>query len=830
MDFREKARQLVAEMTLSEKAELCSGADFWLLKSIPPLGLETIMVADGPNGLRKQVGETDHIGLNTSVQATCFPTSCALACSFDPVLAREVGMAVGEEALDQSISVVLGPGVNIKRSPLCGRNFEYFSEDPLLAGELGAAWVEGVQSQGVGTSLKHFACNNQETRRMCVNAAVDERALREIYLAPFERVVKKAQPWTVMTAYNGINGKYGSENRRLATEILRDEWGFQGAVVTDWGGLCDAVSAVRAGVNLEMPGTGPCHPAEIIDAVQSGTLEEGQLDESVQKIAELILKAHTLRRPTQPVDYRVHHALSVRAFEASAVLLRNNGNLLPAKKGQSTAVIGAFARMPRIQGAGSSKVNPRQVDVPLDAFSAAGVSFAYAPGYSLERGAGTDPQLIAQAVELAAGKEQVFLFAGLPEEYESEGYDRESMAMPESQLALIDAVAAVNPNVTVILMCGGPVELPFAERVGAILLCYLGGEGVGTGIVNLLYGKAVPSGKLAETLPLALEDTPAYPFFPGEGKQSEYRESIYVGYRYYATVGKAVRYPFGFGLSYTTFGYSDLSVVCTQDGDAQVRFTVENTGTAAGREVAQVYVGRRAGAVGYAARQLAGFVSVELDPGQKKELVVSVDKRSFQYYHTSAAAWCTEGGAYTIYVGGSSADTPLECTISLAGEGPEPQEEPVAYRNLTNGLHVTQQDFSALCGGAIPCVSHIPGAPMSVQDTLGDYALLPQNRPVIERLRSLAFAASHNSRDLELMTEKTFDYMPLRTLSLMLGAAATPQRVKELWKAFNASDLPAAMAIVEDLEAEVLGQAQESRKREISVDLQNEPGKRSVEQ
>ena len=797
MKIKDKAAQLVAQMTMEEKAGLCSGADFWLLKSIPRLGLDPIMVSDGPHGLRKQVGKTDHIGLNTSVPATCFPTASAAACSFNPALLEEVGYAIGQEALDQSLSLVLGPGVNQKRSPLCGRNFEYFSEDPLLSGELGAAWIMGLQKNGVGCSLKHYACNNQETRRMCLNALVDERALREIYLTGFEIAVKKAQPWTVMCAYNRINGSYCSENGRLNNEILRDEWGFEGLVVTDWGALCDPIAAVQAGVDLEMPGTGPCHSAELVHAVTDGRLSEAALNRSACRVTELILKAQSsLRR--KKADYADHHDLAVRVAEQSAVLLQNRG-VLPAEKRDRVTVIGAFAEMPRYQGAGSSKVTPHKLDTPLVALKNASIDFDYAPGYSLAPDTSFDEALIAEAVALAEKKQRVFLFAGLPEECESEGYDRKSLCMPESHLRLIDAVAEVNDNVTVVLMCGAPVELPFLDRVSAVLLCYLAGQGVGTAVVRLLYGDAVPSGKLAETFPLHLEDTPAFRYFPGTGKQTEYRESIFVGYRYYLTAQKPVCFPFGYGLSYTEFAYRDLLVHPDRDGTFELSFLLSNVGYFAGSETAQVYVGH-AGGLPMPAKQLAAFQKVVLQPGEQLTVRLILPRRAFQYYHAQQGAWCVDGGIYNIYVGTNCEDTPLYAAVTLPREGPAPSPVPEAYLNLSyGGKGFSHEQFAALYGSLPP--EEKVALPLTRKNTMGDLATLPGAKEIARRIYRIAIDRVKHCRDLVLMTEKTFDYMPLRTLPLMLGGDVTPYHVEGLLCAINAEDYAAANRVLDSIEA-----------------------------
>ncbi|MCC8023536.1 MAG: glycoside hydrolase family 3 C-terminal domain-containing protein, partial [Clostridiales bacterium] len=605
------SKDLVSRMTLEEKASLCSGKDFWHLKGVERLGLSSVMVTDGPHGLRKQAGESDHLGINDSVKATCFPTASATACSFDPELMREIGAALGEECRQEDVAVILGPGANIKRSPLCGRNFEYISEDPYVTGEMAAALISGIQSQGIGTSMKHYAANSQETRRMSTDSVVDERALREIYLTGFETAVKKAQPWTLMCAYNKLDGTYLSNNKRLLTDILREEWGFEGLVMTDWGAMDDRVKGVEAGLDLEMPASGGFTDTQIVEAVRAGKLSEAALDRAVERITALILRCQEGRQAGYRYDRDAHHALARRAAAQSTVLLKNEGGLLPLAGNARIAVIGQFAKTPRYQGAGSSKIEPTRLDNAWDALAQTALEAEYAPGYNLGKERQDAAALRAGACKAARDKDVVVLFAGLPDAYESEGFDRDTLEMPQEHVDLIEAVAAENPNVVVVLQCGAPVEMDWADRVKGIVLSYLGGQAGGSGCVDVLTGKVNPGGKLAETFPYHLSDTPSFRYFPGYSKSVEYRESLYVGYRYYDAADKAVRYPFGYGLSYTTFEYSNLKLGAAEyepgGGTLAVSFTVTNTGTVPGAEVAQIYVRLEKSRIFRAKRELKGF-------------------------------------------------------------------------------------------------------------------------------------------------------------------------------------------------------------------------------
>ena len=721
-------QDLVAQMTLEEKAALCDGKDFWHLKSIERLGIPSIMVCDGPHGLRKQNPNGKKVGIYNSVPAVCFPTAVTSACSWDKDLLRTMGEALGEECLQEQVAVLLGPGVNMKRSPLCGRNFEYFSEDPLLAGELGAAFIQGVQSKGVGTSLKHYAVNNQETRRMTVDAVVDERALREIYLTAFEIAVKKSKPWTVMCAYNRLNGEYCAEHEQLQISILRDEWGYDGVVVSDWGAVNDRAKGLKNGNDLEMPSSYGVGRDRILAAVKNGDLDEAVLDQRVTQLLKLIFKGLAGMRPDFTYDEATHHALAARIAGESMVLLKNTDNLLPLKDGASVAVIGELAEKPRYQGAGSSLINPTRLDNALDCLKARGINAVYAPGYRVTTGV-PDEDLIAEAVQAAKEAETVILFVGLTDEFESEGFDRDSMALPEAHNALVKAVCAVNPRVAVVLSGGAPVELPWIDDIGALLNAYLGGQAGADGIADILTGRVNPSGKLAETYPHCNGCTPAKNNFPGNTATVEYRESLYIGYRYYDKVNKPVQFPFGYGLSYTRFEYADIALsddYMLDDETLTVRFTIKNTGDTPGAEIAQVYVADKESTAFRPEKELKGFEKVFLQPGEEKEVCVTLDKRAFAYYNTAIGDWHVESGAFDILVGASSADIRLSATVKLASslpDAPIPDIRETAPSYYTGDVvSVPDSEFVALLGRPIPPSQRDNAKPLDITDNLENSA------------------------------------------------------------------------------------------------------------
>lgn len=778
--MHETIENLAGQMTLEEKASLCSGKNFWYLKGIERLGIPSVMVTDGPHGLRKQEGDADHLGLNVSVKATCFPPAVTSASSWNPELLKQVGTAIGEEAAWEEAAVVLGPGINIKRSPLCGRNFEYFSEDPYLAGELAAAWVSGVQSQGVGTSLKHFAANNQEKCRLAGNSAVDPRALREIYLTAFEKVVKQARPWTMMCSYNRINGVYSCENPWLLDQVLRKEWGFDGLVMTDWGAMDQRVEALNAGLDLEMPGPADWNDKKIVEAVRSGAMEEAVLDRAVKRILTLIAKASQAEK--KPYDQPGHHLLAREAAAESCVLLKNEG-VLPLDKEKHYAVLGAFATHPRYQGAGSSKINPHQVDSVLAELDRQQVSYTYAPGYSLDAGGdAVQENLIREAREAAEKADGVIVFAGLPDFYESEGFDRTHLDMPKSHCALIEAAAAVNAHVTVVLMCGSAVLMPWRDRVQGILLAYLSGESVGGACVDVLTGVVNPSGHLAETFPLSLEDTPCRDYFAGEGLNVEYRESILAGYRYYDWAEKEVAYPFGYGLSYTEFSLDDMHAEWDDDSQTGlVRVTVTNTGDRDGSQVVQLYIGKTDSAVMRAPRELKGFSKVRLAAGESKTIELPLDFRSFAYYSPVRDAWTLEDGWYQIYAGISSRDLPLKTEVAVCGTCVEP--EPGYDRDTSRRagrLAVTEEAFARLFGGTLPLIKE--ETIHTVNARLGEVMADSRGRQLFGKIIE-QYTSAFDERDEvgRMMLAMTQD-LPLRSLaSFGVTGLETIEELVRIW-------------------------------------------------
>jgi len=670
MSEKRDLKALIARMTLEEKASLCSGADVWHTKGVERLGIPSVMVTDGPHGLRKQRASGDHLGLFDSVPATCFPSAAGVASSWNRELIRRMGEALGRECQAEDVAVLLGPGANIKRSPLCGRNFEYFSEDPYLSSEMAAHHILGVQSQGVGTSLKHFAANNQEHRRMTSDSVVDERTLREIYLASFEGAVKQARPWTVMCSYNKINGEFAAENEWLLTDVLKNEWGHEGFVVSDWGAVNERAKGLAAGLELEMPFSFGEGERQILDAVRAGELAEEKLDEAVERLLSVVFKSVDGRRPETVFDPESHHRLAREVARESMVLLKNEDDVLPLAKGGRFAVIGAMAKEPRYQGSGSSLIRPTRLeDIAEELAKSAGegARIAYAKGYELDAEE-ADAELTAEAVKAASEADVAVLFAGLPKRYESEGFDRKHLRMPANQVALIEAVAAAQPNLVVVLSNGAPVEMPWIGSAKAVLEAYLGGQALGGAIADLLFGDANPSGRLAETFPVRLSDNPSYLFFPGEGNKVEYREGLFVGYRYYDKKELEPLFPFGHGLSYTKFAYSELSVdksAIADDETLTVTVKVANVGDRAGQEVVQLYVRDVVSTAIRPDRELRRFDKIALQPGESRTVSFELDKRCFAYYDVDERDWAVETGDFEILIGRSSRDIVLAETVTV---------------------------------------------------------------------------------------------------------------------------------------------------------------------
>lgn len=663
---KEKIRELIGQMTLEEKASLCSGEDFWHTKTIERLGIPNMMVSDGPNGLRKQNDKVDHLGINESIKAICFPSGCGVAASFNRDLVKEMGTVIGNECQAEKLGVILGPAVNIKRSPLCGRNFEYYSEDPYVAGEIASAYIQGVQSQNVGTSLKHFLANSQEHRRMSSSSEIDERTLREIYMPAFETAVKEAQPWTVMCSYNRINGTYAAENHWALTEILRDEWGFEGFVVSDWGAVNDLDKNVAAGMDLEMPGSGGINEKKIVTAVQNGMLPEEKVDFAVERILSVVFMANENHNSQVKYNLKQDHETARKLAHEMIVLLKNQNAILPLDKKKKIAFIGKYAAAPRFQGGGSAHVNSSEITSAWSCVQEWG-NVTYAQGFD-DKEDKVSEELVQEAVEAAKNAETAVIFAGLPDSFESEGYDRTHMKMPNCQNELIEQVAKVQPNTIVVLHNGSVVEMPWADKVDGILEAYLGGQAVGGAVVDILFGDVNPSAKLAESVPYQLEDNPSYLFYFGEGDRVEYREGVFVGYRYYDKKKMKVRFPFGYGLSYTTFEYSDLQVSCRNMKDIDtliVSVDVTNTGSRTGKEVVELYVNDVESTVLRPIRELKGFEKVELAPGETKTVQFTLNKRAFAYWNTQIHDWHVESGDFLIEIGKSSRNIVLSEKVTV---------------------------------------------------------------------------------------------------------------------------------------------------------------------
>ena len=694
-----KHTDIITKLNLEQKCALLSGDTVFTTRGYKNAGVPSITLSDGPHGLRKQAGAADHLGLNPSVPATCFPTAATVACSWDPALGEEIGAALGEEAAAQEVSVVLGPGLNMKRNPLCGRSFEYFSEDPYLAGKLAAGYIRGIQSKGVAACPKHFAVNSQETRRMASDSIVDERTLREIYLTGFEIAVKEGHPRSIMSSYNLVNGTYANENKHLLMEILRDEWGFDGAVITDWGGSNDHALGVKNGSTLEMPAPGGDSVRELLAAVESGKISESDIDARLSELLPLVFDTKAaLDAAPREFDAAAHHALARRAAAESLVLLKNEGALLPLAAGTKVAVIGDFAKNPRYQGAGSSMVNSTQVDVLLDKLIDSELNvIGYQQGF--DRHGKPDAALQKSACELATQADTVILCMGLDEIAESEGLDRSNLRLAQNQVDLLQAVAAVNPKIVVVLYSGSVVETPWLDNCQALLYAALGGQAGAGAVADALTGKVNPCGKLAETWPLAYADVPSAADFATRRKTVEYREGLYIGYRYFTTAEKAVRFPFGYGMSYTTFVYSDMAA-----DEQGVSLTVTNTGSVAGTEIVQLYVAKKNSELFRPAKELKGFARVTLAPGEKQRVTIMLDDKAFRFWNVKANRWEIEGGEYELLVGASVEDIRLCEKISVHGTATVHPYEDVDLDCYYKGnvLSVSDADFEKLLGHPIP--------------------------------------------------------------------------------------------------------------------------------
>jgi beta-glucosidase len=755
--LKEKIENLLKQMTVEEKAKICSGASRWRTHPIERLDVPEIMMADGPHGLRKEPKSEESASMGKSIEAICFPTASALACSWDRKLMSRMGEALGEESQTEDINILLGPGVNIKRSPLCGRNFEYFSEDPFLASELAANYVKGVQSMGIGTSLKHFAANNQEHRRLTVDAQIDERTLREIYLAAFEKVVKEAQPWTVMCAYNKVNGTHASENKYLLTDILKEEWGHEGFVVSDWGAVNYRDKGIDAGLELEMPSSYGDGKKAIVEALENGSLSEESLDRAAERMLKIILKAVESNRDDLDYDKAEHHQLARKIAADSMVLLKNKDSVLPLAKAEKLGVVGSFAKNPRFQGGGSSNINPYQIDNAYDELKQyTEQELSYAEGYAVENDS-DNQKLIKEAKEMVEKVDKVIVFAGLPDRYESEGYDRDTLEMPPNQNHLIEELAEVNENIVVVLSNGSPVVMPWLKKVKGVVEAYLTGQAAGGAAADILFGKVNPSGKLAETFPQKLSDNPSYLFFPGEKDQVEYREGIFVGYRYYDSKEIKPLFSFGYGLSYTNFEYSELQIDKKEITDKEIlnlSLKVKNTGKVYGKEVVQLYVSDPESTVVKPKKELKEFAKVKLEPGQEKIVEFELDKRSFAYYNTEIEDWYVENGDYQILIGSSSRDIRLKDSVEVKSTVELPEE----YTINTN-----------------------------VGDLLADPAKEKIFKKLInEYLEDTDLLEMLGGRNSEMMAAM-LNYMPLRALVMFSEGAVNRAQVEEIVEKLNNS-------------------------------------------
>lgn len=790
------SRLLVQSMSLNEKASLCSGKDFWTTKRISRLMLPSIFLADGPHGVRKQKGKSDNIGVNESIPATCFPTTATSACSWDRNLMFEIGQALGEECLQEGVSVLLGPGANIKRSPLCGRNFEYFSEDPYLTGELAAAFIDGVQSMGIGTSLKHFTANNQEKSRMIIDSIVDERALREIYLTGMEIAVKKSRPWTVMGAYNRINGTYCCENKKLLTDILREEWGFSGVVVTDWGACNDRVLGVDAGLDLEMPTSRGVNDKKIIKAVKKGKLSVKTVDRSAERLVDLILKSKDNRVYDYKYDADKHHQVARRVASESIVLLKNNKKILPIKEHCRIALIGEFAKSPRYQGAGSSLINPTRLESVYEELKNRKIDFIYAKGYDLSNET-IDMDLIDEACDQASEADIVVVMAGLPEKFESEGFDRPHMRLPESHNYLIERISDIHQRVVVVLNGGSPMEMPWIESVQGLIHTYLGGQAGASAMLDVLFGIANPSGKLTESYPIRLEDNPSNAYFSVNDQRAEYRESIYVGYRYYITAQKDVLFPFGFGLSYTVFEYKDMKISqkrFKEDETIDVRVTIKNIGDRPGAEIVQLYVRDILSTPFRPDRELKGFRKIFLNPGEEEELIFNLDRRGFAYFNTYGNDWHVEEGEFEILIGASSADIRLKDTVYVESiteniELPDFREStPVYYEIHRKNFQVEENEFITLYGRNLPNYPPRGTKPHTLNSSLEDI----QGTMIGKLIGFMLRRGLKKHTGIKDESDPTYRMMwhfvyesPLRTIAMMGGDMVSIEMIEGVLKISN---------------------------------------------
>jgi len=797
----DRASLIVSKMSLSQKASLCSGRDFWHTKPIEELSVPSIMMTDGPHGLRKQKDESDHLGINESYPATCFPPAATSACSFDRELMSEMGQALAKECLEQEVSVLLGPAVNIKRSPLCGRNFEYFSEDPYLTAQMAKRYINGVQSKSVGASIKHYLANSQEKLRLVSDSVVDERALREIYLPAFEESVKQEQPWTVMCSYNKVNGTYASENKRYLTDILRYEWGFKGAVISDWGSVNNRTEGLEAGLDLEMPYSGADNDQSIVNAVKSGMLDVKLLDKSAARLVALALAGKEPGKESCDMD--MHNELARRIARESAVLLKND-QILPIKKNAKVAVIGEFAKNPRYQGAGSSHVNSYKVTSVIEEFESKGINFEYAQGYDAKSDM-PDMQLITEAVKAAKQSDVAILFVGLPDAYESEGYDRTHMDLPPSHTMLIESICNANKSAVAVIYTGSAVVMPWIKLVKGALLLYLTGQNNGGAVYDLLFGDYSPCGKLAETFPKALEDNPSYNWF-AKKKITQYRESIYVGYRYYDKANRQVAFPFGHGLSYAKFDYSDITLdkVKMKDNETlTVKCKIKNSSYTEAKEIVQLYVRAPSETVYRPERELKGFEKITLKPLEEKIATFELDKRSFAYWNILIHNWHVESGIYTIEIASSSRDIRLTAQVEVIGDNeahvPDFNQKAPAYYNLSKEtLNIQDDQFRAILGYEIP--SEPASRPYTINSTVRDIQTSFLGRLLVKLLEGYAKKTtkdlSKDSESMKQLIEGMIYDMPLRSLCTMTGGVFSREKVDSIVTLLNGNILRGLIGVL----------------------------------
>ena len=795
-----KHSDILEKLTLKEKIALCSGKDYWHSVGIERLGLPSVMLTDGPHGIRKQgaSGSSEMKDILAGVPSTCFPPACATAASWDTDLLTEMGDTLGEECLQEKVSVILGPGANIKRSPLCGRNFEYFSEDPYLAGRMATSLIKGIQGCGVGTSMKHFACNNQESHRLTSDSVVDERTLREIYLPAFETAVKEAQPWTIMDSYNRLNGTYTSEHKWLLTDVLRNEWGFDGLIVTDWGAANKRTDGIKAGCDLEMPGSYGYNGKKLFEAVENGELAEEDIDICADRVIDMILKSKkTLCEYRYDIDK--HHEIARKIASQCIVLLKNDEDILPLKANTKVALIGEMARSPRYQGAGSSLINPNKLDNAFDEFLARDVNIIYTPGYNKKTDV-PDYRLISDAVTAAKSADVALVFAGLTDSYESEGFDRTTLSLPTNHDALITAVANANPNTVVVLSGGSPVLMPWLDKVKAVVNGYLLGQAGGSAMVDVLTGKVNPSGKLPETYPLSLDCVPSMKNFPGTRKTVEYREGIYVGYRYFDTFDKDVLFPFGHGLSYTKFKYSAIKTSKKKIRDCDtvnVTFKVKNVGDVAGAEVCQVYVSDLDSTIYRPTKELKGFVKVYLEPDEEKEVSVTLDKRAFAFWNVNVGDWTVESGEFEILVGSSSRDIRLKTKLTVTSEVMDIPDYSKSAPEYYSGelFNISDTSFETVLGRPIPEKFRDNSQPLQVSNNLED-ADYTRNGAAINNLikRVLGFVGKLNIGGTGDMLAAMALEMPIRNFITMSAGVFTDEMADGLMQILSDGNIPTGLA------------------------------------